>query len=138
MAVAICFGAFSLPEILTKADAALDFKCGENATWYLDTQTGTLTISGTGSTYDYESLGSKPFSEFSRSITSVVFEEGITRIGSYFTSELSNCVSIALPATLKHIDYNYFSNSVSQITIPENNSLFRTHHHFLCGPDSNS
>lgn len=123
MAVAICFGAFSLPEILTKADAALDFKCGENATWYLDTQTGTLTISGTGSTYDYESFGGKPFSEFSRSITSVVFEEGITRIGSYFTSELSNCVSIALPSTLKHIDYNYFSNSVSQIIIPENNSL---------------
>lgn len=34
----------------------IDYSCGDNATWYLDTKTGVLTISGTGETYSYVKL----------------------------------------------------------------------------------
>ena len=33
-------------------------KCGDNAYWTLDEDTGTLTISGTGPMYDYDAIGS--------------------------------------------------------------------------------
>ncbi len=127
MAVAICFGAFSLPEILTKADAALDFKCGENATWYLNAETRTLTISGEGPTFSYDQSGMylplqyAPFNDSESKIYKVIIREGITEIGTNLFSDLFHCTSVSLPSTLKNL-YSLPPN-VSEITITENNSL---------------
>lgn len=54
-------------------------KCGENLTWTLSDD-GTLTISGTGEMYDFDWGG--PWSSYHKQIKSIVFEEGVTSIGS--------------------------------------------------------
>ena len=43
----------TLESILNGENAERPDKCGENAFWSLDEGTGTLTISGSGETYDY-------------------------------------------------------------------------------------
>ena len=61
--------------------------CGDNVTYSLDTETGVLTISGTGDMYSYG-----PFYE-NTNIKSVIIESGVTSIGDcafedcYFTYE---------------------------------------------------
>ncbi|MBQ6264636.1 MAG: leucine-rich repeat protein [Clostridia bacterium] len=105
------------------ASAALNFKCGDNAVWYLDTQTGIFTISGEGETYDYSGSFGQPWSEFNRNVTVVVIEEGITALGDYILYGFSNCSSVSLSSTLEYIGNHVFSNNVAEITVSENSSL---------------
>lgn len=69
--------------------AAIDFGyCGDNAKWILDTD-GVLTISGTGSMYDYKysKLAAEnnpaPWIKYSSQMTRLVIGDGITGIGDY-------------------------------------------------------
>ena len=58
--------------------------CGENLTWNLDLETGTLTISGTGEMEDmedYDSQDSVPWYNFHNNLKKVDIGEGITSIG---------------------------------------------------------
>ena len=55
--------------------------CGDTITWTLDSN-GTLTIRGMGAIFDYEKgAGNQPWIKYWKSITSLVIEDGITRIG---------------------------------------------------------
>lgn len=125
LAVVLCIGVFSpaVPGAIIKANAVIDHNCGEATVWDLDTQTGALKISGTGNTYDYPEYGSLPFIDFKNSITSVVFEEGITGIGDGFLNYLINCTYISFPSTLVYIGNNILPGSVSEINITDNNDL---------------
>ena len=60
-------------------------KCGENATWKLDLDTGKLTISGTGAMDDFEYwfLRGQPWEHYQSYITSVEIDKGITSIGAF-------------------------------------------------------
>ena len=69
--------------------------CGQNLTWTLDDE-GTLTISGTGATYDYN-YSDVPWYSKRDSIKSVVIEEGVTRIGECLFLEFSVLTSISIP-----------------------------------------
>ena len=64
---------------ITVPDAIPEQKCGENVTWTLEG--GTLTISGTGAMYDYNSRQNVPWYNSRTNITTVVIEEGVTTIG---------------------------------------------------------
>lgn len=125
LAILICFGAlsFALPELSLNADAAIDFKCGNNATWDYDVNTYTLTISGTGSTYDFNSsfTSEVPWANYNDAIKTVIVGEGITRIGEYTLSYCKKAQTLKLPSTLRFL--GLLSNSFSSITIPANNVL---------------
>lgn len=55
--------------------------CADSITWTLD-EYGTLTLSGTGSIPDYEKgAGNQPWMNYWKSITALIVEDGITRIG---------------------------------------------------------
>ena len=54
-------------------------KCGDNVTYSLDTETGVLTISGTGKMTDY-SYSSSPFCNDTK-IKVVTIDYGVTSIG---------------------------------------------------------
>ena len=63
--------------------------CGASLEWMID-KNGVLTIFGTGAMYDYsrshngtEYVGNAPWMEYSDSITSLIIEEGATKIGDY-------------------------------------------------------
>ena len=54
--------------------------CGDNLTWSLDTDTGVLTISGTGEMQNYSS-GTTPWYGHRSSIQTVIIGDGVTSIG---------------------------------------------------------
>ncbi len=96
LAAAMCLSL--LPVGVLAEDAAADNSCGDGLTWVLEDST--LTISGTGAMYDYsipeeeaeapedpedskESVAAAPWSAEAGTIHTVIFEAGITYIGSH-------------------------------------------------------
>lgn len=111
--------------------AATSGTCGDSAQWYYDAETTTLTISGTGAINNYNALVFRaPWRDYKPDITTIVVEEGITRIGQY---NFYNCVSlknVSLPSTLTVIggygdmstSYGAFQacTALESITLPSN------------------
>ena len=103
-------------------------KCGKNAKWTI-TGSGnnlTLTISGTGATYDYHdgAKGTKknmaPWYKdgYNDKIKTIVVKEGITKLGTLLFYETES-VKITLPESLTEIGERAFeSNKAESITIP--------------------
>ena len=103
-------------------------ECGIDARWEYD-KDGTLTISGTGDMFNYgmyENQSTAPWHTFHSSIKKVVFEEGITRIGSNaFATGSSNYyyryfTEVVFPSTLKEIGSDAFCNTfITEILLPD-------------------
>lgn len=89
-------------------------KCGANATWELDYDTGVLTISGTGDMYD-----SPDFNILGDYINKVVINSGITSIGkdAFFTSNVSE---ITISNTVKSIGNRAFwgCDKLTELMLP--------------------
>ena len=137
MALALVSAIVPYSPIVANADTTyiinqVDHKCGDNATWSFDETTGTLTISGTGDTYDY-TMDTAPFGysncpiDRETHIKKIVVEEGITSLGDYilFTnSEPLNYVeSISLPESLVRIGNSSicgFTCNLKEVNIPNN------------------
>ena len=76
-------------------------KCGDNAAWRIEN--GTLIISGTGATYDYDYEPGKWAPWEGEDYDKVVVEKGITHIGMF--SLLGWSSSVSLPEGLKSLGY---------------------------------
>ena len=115
--------------------------CGENVTWSYDADTQTLTISGSGATYDYGSKVAKapPYADSSvYPIKHFVVDEGITKIGKYVlysyvkkgTSAAANTtvLDIVLPKSLTEVStYAIYKNAaLKSIRFPEKVVSFST------------
>ncbi|MDO4731229.1 MAG: leucine-rich repeat domain-containing protein, partial [Clostridia bacterium] len=87
---------------------------GEEVFWSFDSESGVLTISGTGAMTDYPSLVSSPFSGKSE-IEAVVVEEGVTSIGTWAFYDCSNLEVVTLPSTLDNIGAKAFASCESLI-----------------------
>ena len=92
---------------------------GDNITWKLS-ESGTLTLSGEGSTQSYKSTENRPWQRFEDSIEKVSIEEGVTVIGSYLFRNCKNLKSVNLPNGLKEIKFLAFQNceSLKEVFIP--------------------
>ena len=88
--------------------------CGDNVTYSLDTETGVLTISGTGDMYSYG-----PFYE-NTNIKSVIIENGVTSIGDGVFQGCTSLRSVTIPDSVTSIDSSAFSSctSLTSVTIP--------------------
>ncbi len=84
--------------------------CGTDVTWLLDNN-GLLTISGTGPMSNYVERESPFYSNLD--ITTVVIEEGITRIGKYAFNNCENIVSVSIPDGVTEIGDYAFNNCIS-------------------------
>ena len=93
---------------------------GDNLTWTLDTETGVMTISGTGEMKNYGS-SSMPWYSYQNSIKTVVIENGVTSIGNYAFKDCSELTSITIPEGVTSIGVRACSDcsSLTSITIPE-------------------
>ena len=113
VSAAIVMSGGDLPEIPTSGS------CGENITWSL-TNSGILTISGTGYMNDYQYNGA-PWYEIRDEINKVVVTNGVMSIGEYAFFECSSLYSVSLPTTLERINENAFMYcySLPSLTIPE-------------------
>lgn len=92
-------------------------QCGDDVTYVYDSATETLTISGSGMTYNYSNYDSSPLSNFN--CKKVVVENGITSLGNrlFYQGWME---SIQLPNSVKHIGIEAFYECrfLKNITIP--------------------
>ena len=102
-------------------DAYENHLCGDHAYYYFDTETGTLSIRGSGEMSDYSSFGESPWYSFKDEITSIIVEDGITSIGEYCFKDLENVETVSLPDGLTGIGLCAFSScdGLTEITLPE-------------------
>ncbi len=109
----------------TKASAATyNGTCGSNLTWSLDTTTGKIVISGTGSmeSYSYYNYnGDVPWTLIESYIKTVIVEDGVTSIGSNAFYDIDSITSVELPDTLKTIGENAFGDcdNLTNINFPD-------------------
>ena len=98
-------------------------KCGDNVSYLFDGET--LTLSGTGDTWDYtvdehsDPICDSPFYE-NRDIKTINVESGITGLGDYLFYFCFNVENISLPDGLSYIGYGAttFFSKIENITIP--------------------
>ena len=113
-----------IPAAIADGDYPVTGKCGDNAMWSLDAN-GVMTISGTGSTTDHMDTSFIPtFNEYLDQIKTIIFESGITRVGSDFISSMPNLKEIRFSETVESVgaDNTSIHNAVVKID-PKNKSL---------------
>ncbi len=89
MMLTTLFGAFSVTFAETCSGS-----CGENVNWSLDTDTGVLSITGTGETGDYPDVTTVPWYAYKDAVTAVEIGDGVTRIHSPAFSGCSKITSV--------------------------------------------
>ena len=90
---------------------------GDNVTYTIDTETGVLTISGTGAMADYDSYSSTPWCSNIRLIKTVVITEGVTRVGSYAFSGCGRMTDVTISDSVTSIGKNAFSDCIGLTTV---------------------
>ncbi len=127
----ICFVMIaSLVSVVSVSATVYTGECGENTTWTYDSETKTLTISGTGSTADY--LGpdpsvpefyyrAKPWDSYVGEIESVVVEAGVTRVGDAVLLGYPALTSVNIAGSVTALGKNNISDcpSLTSLTLPE-------------------
>ena len=101
--------------------------CGENLTWEYDTETKTLTISGTGNMSNYYSssiAGSRaPWvnSKIKTEIETVVISDGVTSIGENAFFECTSLKNVTIPSSVRTINEGafFYCEALTDIKIPE-------------------
>lgn len=105
----------SASDSLNTADSG---KCGDNLTWTL--KDGTLTISGSGDMYLWETAEYVPWHDRASEINNIILSEGLTKLGRCAFSGCTNLSSIQIPSTVTMIAAYSFHKctSLHTITIP--------------------
>ena len=122
----------------TRAEAAEIIDSGTlkwGLTWELDEE-GTLTISGSGSMSNFGQEGewAAPWSNYRTFITTVVLEDGITRIGECAFYGCVNLTSVTIPESVREIFGWAFQEcrSLTNITIPNGVEVIRAGAFYNC------
>ena len=123
LCIMVCLGVTANATEVTKTS-----KCGENAYWNFNKETGTLTISGTGKIddavlFDEETgtliedegktfLVNMPWYNIKNQIKTLVIEEGITEIGACAFYGLYYLTEVKLPSTLEVVGCAAFCDCI--------------------------
>ncbi|MBR3629463.1 MAG: leucine-rich repeat protein [Oscillospiraceae bacterium] len=100
-----------VPEVVTGS-------AGSDLTFTLNTRTGLLTVSGTGSmVYTGGYYSEMPFYAYRDYIRTAVFEEGVTSIGDYAFLKCANLTSVTIPDTVTTISTAAFKECTSLRTL---------------------
>lgn len=113
--------AFIFAVSLPVSAETLSFTAGPNATASLDTETGLMTISGSGSMTDYAGSWSPWYNDiYSSKIKTVVIDSGITGIGKHSFYGCEKLESISIPNTVTGIGEYSFKNckSLKSVSLP--------------------
>lgn len=102
--------------ILTTANG----KCGDNVFWSYDDTTKTLTLSGTGPTYNYSDRSGPFAGNIDHRVKTVVISPGITTIGDGLFGHFWSATSVSIPTSVEYIGSYAFCqwSSITSITIP--------------------
>ena len=97
-----------IPTIRVDAETLPSGSCGENLTWTVDYDL--ITISGTGSMYDYSEENPAPWNKYYKS-TTIVIEEGVTSIGDYAFCDLPWSSVVYFPRGFTEIGEKAFTGT---------------------------
>ncbi len=117
----VCFALFAVNGLTNSANAQMfSGTCGEGVNWSLDTETGVLSITGTGSMSNYSYNSSAPWYSYRSSIKSVTISDSVTSIGDHSFSYCSSLTSIDIPNSITSIgSYAFFGcTGLTNIDIP--------------------
>ena len=105
--------------------------CGENVTYTFDSETGTLTISGSGAMFDYL-YAYPPFYIFRDDIVHLEVLDGVTSIGSAAFQSCSGLTSVALSDSVTSIGNNAFYNcsGLKELTMPCSAKIYNSSNTF--------
>ena len=96
--------------------------CGPDLTWRFDSDTGTLTIEGSGDMYDYTNMYEgemTPWYDFQRDIQALVLPDGLRSIGS-LAFEGCGLTEVTIPEGVTSIGKQAFCiSSLRSVTLPE-------------------
>ena len=100
--------------------------CGDNVTWKLTLDDGTLSINGTGPMEEYgngynESLLTTPWKDYVEEITTINIANGVTTIGSSAFSLCTSLEHVSIPSSVTSIGQYAFYHcyNMRSIEIPE-------------------
>lgn len=101
------------------AQAETSGQCGDNVYWNLD-DAGTLTISGEGDMWDYDTSISPWYQ--SDSLAAIEITDGVTCVGSYAFWECKKLTKVILPDSITKIRDGAFCecSALNSISIPNN------------------
>ena len=114
-------------------------QCGLNLFWEFFSDTGTLTITGSGDMYgDYnDSTNPMPWVDygFADKIKSIVLPKGLTSIGAYAFAGCTALTSVEIPSKVKTIGDNAFDgcSSLTFVTLPKSVKTISWYAFCKCG-----
>lgn len=82
--------------------------CGTDVKWNFDRKTKTLTLSGTGSTFDFTAENRPVYEDYPIGVKNIVVEEGVTGIGTYALVFDNAVESITFGKSIKTLGENSF------------------------------
>ena len=99
--------------------------CGENVTYTFNSETGLLTISGTGAMTKYSNAEDSPFYKCD-DIKEIVIKEGITEIIGQPFCMCNSLKSISFPSTLTNVNRTIIlqSSNIENISVDKNNKIY--------------
>ena len=83
-------------------------QCGINLRWTYSDKNGTLTITGSGPMYDYDS--SQPWSSVQDKIVGVSLPQGMTHIGNYSFYRCTKLQAVSIPSSVTSIGDHAFAD----------------------------
>lgn len=112
-------------------------RCGMDVTYEFNKDTGVLTLSGTGATFDYivENNGNSNVPWKNESVRWIVVKDGITRIGTNLFNGSDSLEKVTLPDSLTEIGVNAFEgcDQLNTLVIPNSVEIIESGAFEDCG-----
>ena len=114
-------------------------KCGDNLTWSYNTETKTLTISGTGDMYGYSSNDAVPWYQYRSSIKNVSIGNNVTSIGNWAFYNCTGLTSIIIGKRVTNIGYSALCGCINlnSLTVDTKNEKYYSSGNCIIEKDTN-